>query len=219
MSSSISRTRLRIGLPLVSWHLLPMLTDLQAAHPELDLELIFDNRKVDLIAEHFDAAVRTGDVDDPRLAVHDLGSFRLYIVASKEYLQRKGRPTAIADLPKHDCILYEMPHNGQMQHWPLHPEAGTALELPARVTCNNDAARLHFALHGLGLTCMSEFSVQEHLDAGRLEAVLEPETRYRYTFRLVWPHKDISPPGLQTLLDFVIRYWSGRSGVSSPQTS
>lgn len=200
------RSRLRIGLPLVSWHLLPTLTDLQLAHPELDLEMVFDNRKVDMIAEGFDAAIRTGDVEDDRLAVHDLGSFRLYVVASPAYLQRRGRPSHPRDLAAHDCILYQMPHSGQMQNWPIQLDDGETLPaLPPRLTCNNDAARLHFALHGLGLTCMSEFSVREHLDAGRLEFVLEPFTRFRYTFRLAWPADREVSPALRTFLDGVIR--------------
>ncbi|CAG9164338.1 HTH-type transcriptional regulator DmlR [Cupriavidus pampae] len=176
----------------------------------------FDNRKIDILAEGFDAALRTGEIEDDSLASRDLGSFRLYLVASPAYLERRGRPAHPRDLSGHDCIHYRMPHSGQIQTWPLTQDEGdTPPVLPTRLICNNDAARLQFALDGLGLTCMSEFSVRDHLNSGRLEPVLEPYLRYRYTFRLVWPIQATISPTLRTFIDFVNTWFASAQNPDS----
>jgi len=212
ISAASARSRLRLGLPLVSWHYLPMLTAFQKLHPEIEFDMTFDNLKVDVIDEGLDVVLRAGDVGDPRLASHDLGSFQLYIVASPEYLTTRGRPTHPRDLASHDCIHYRMPHSGQLQVWPLNREEGDPIPvLPARLTCNNDAARLQFALDGLGLTCMAEYSVREHLEARRLEAVLEPFLTYRHTFRVLWPQDAAVSAELRTFIDFVIAWFTPTS--------
>ncbi|WP_420995573.1 LysR substrate-binding domain-containing protein [Cupriavidus sp. 30B13] len=198
------RGRLRIGLPLVSAQFLPALTAFQARHPDIELDIDCDNRKVDVVGEGYDAVVRTGDVGDERLAARELGSFRLFIVGSPAYLARHGRPAHPRDLAAHAIVQYRMPHSGMLQQWPLELGPGEAPPpLPVRLTTNSNEARLHFALEGLGLTCMSEFSVRDALDAGKLEAVLEPYTRQRHVFRLLWPAERPVTSALQAFIDFV----------------
>lgn len=198
------RSRLRISIPLVSVQFLPALTAFQIQNPDIELDIDCDNRRVKLVEEGYDVVIRTGNVEDESLASCELGSFRLFIVGTPDYLARHGRPQCPSDLANHAIVQYRMPHNGQLMQWPLLLEEGEQPpQLAPRVVCNSNEARLHSALEGLGLTCMSEFSVRDALQAGKLEAVLEPYTQSRHTFRLVWAESSAARPELQTFTKFV----------------
>ncbi|WP_420998404.1 LysR substrate-binding domain-containing protein [Cupriavidus sp. 30B13] len=202
--AQIPRSQLRVSIPLVSVQFLPALTAFQFAHPEIELDIDCDNRKVKLVEEGYDVVIRTGNVEDDSLASCELGSFPLFVVGSPDYLSRHGRPVRPSDLADHAIVQYRLPHNGQLMHWPLllAEDEQPPLLVP-RVICNSNEARLHFALEGLGLTCMSEFSVRDALQAGTLEAVLEPHTRNRHTFRLVWTENSVARPERLAFAEFV----------------
>ena len=102
--------QLRIGLPLVGAPFLETLAAFKARYPEIVLDLEFDNRYVDVIEEGYDAVIRTGDMKDSRLHGRTLGRFRMLLVASPEYLARRGVPNTPADLAQHDCIQFKMPN-------------------------------------------------------------------------------------------------------------
>lgn len=92
------RGRLRVSLPLVSSLVLPVLGDFMRQYPEIELDLDFTDRMVDVIEEGSDAVVRTGEPSDSRLSARCLGAFRIPLVASPAYLAQRGEPRQPADL-------------------------------------------------------------------------------------------------------------------------
>ena len=203
-AASIPRGRLRVSLPLVSSLVLPTLADFMREYPEIELDLDFSDRLVDVIEEGFDAVVRTGEPADSRLSARKLGHFEQTLVASPNYLQRCGTPETPADLLQHSCLHYRFAHTGKLQVWPLRTtEAEPALQLPTSMICNNIETRLCFALRGLGITCLPDFSVREHLAEGRLLRVLEPYVERRDVFYVLWPASRHPSPKLRALVDFL----------------
>ena len=120
------RGRLRVSLPTIGTLLLPVLADFMAAYPEIELDIDFSDRIVDVIDEGFDVVLRTGHPTDSRLSSRLLGHFRQHLVASPDYLERHGTPRTPADLAQHRCLHYRFPSSGKLEIWPLRaPRAGT----------------------------------------------------------------------------------------------
>ena len=203
-AASGPRGRLRVSLPLVSTLVLPVLADFMREYPEIELDLDFSDRLVDVIEEGFDAVVRTGEPADSCLSARKLGHFEQTLVASPDYLQRRGTPETPADLLGHACLHYRFPHTGKLQTWPLRmDESEPALQLPTSMICNNIETRLCFALRGRGITCLPDFSVREHLAEGRLLRVLEPYVQRRDVFYVLWPASRHPSPKLRALVDYL----------------
>lgn len=205
-TTSEVRGRLRIGFPLIGAPFLEMLTAFQQQYPEVELDLEFDNRKVDVIEEGFDAVVRSGEVEDSQLSSRLVGSFRMIVVGAPSYFERHGKPSHPRDLDQHACIQFRMPNTGKLQIWRLRREDGEPeYRLPTRMTCNSNEARLSFALAGAGIAYMSAYSVQHALDDGTLVSVLEDYATEKNVFRLLWPSGKHITPKLRALIDFLTK--------------
>lgn len=132
-STEAPRGRLRVSLPTIGTLLLPVLADFMAAYPEIELDIDFSDRIVDVVDEGFDAVLRTGRPTDSRLSSRLLGHFRQHLVASPDYLERHGAPRTPADLAQHRCLHYRFPSSGKLEIWPLRaPRSGTPLGLRDR---------------------------------------------------------------------------------------
>ena len=102
---------LRVTAPIAfgTTHLAPLLTEFMDAHPRLRLDLSLGDRRVDLLAEGFDIAVRMGALPDSTLIARRIAPLRLAVLASPDYLARYGVPARPRDLVDHDCIVYTVP--------------------------------------------------------------------------------------------------------------
>lgn len=199
------RGRLRLSLPLVSALLMPVLADFMAAYPEIELDLDFTDRMVDVIEEGFDAVVRAGEPGDSRLSARRLGQYSQVLVASPAYLAAHGMPQRPAELAQHACLRYRFPTSGKLEAWPLQPEADAPpFELPVSMVCNNIETRLCFALRGRGIACMPDFSAREGLAQGQLRTVLDGYmVRNTVTFHALWPSGRHVSPRLRAFIDFL----------------
>jgi DNA-binding transcriptional LysR family regulator len=203
-TSSEVRGRLRIGFPLIGEPFLEVLTAFQQQYPEVELDLEFDNRKVDVIEEGFDAVVRSGSAEDSQLSSRLVGSFRMLVVGAPSYFERHGTPFHPSDLAQHACIQFRMPNTGKLQIWQLRRADGEPeYRLPTRMTCNSNEARLRFALAGAGIAYMSDYSVQQAMANGALVSVLEEYATEKNVFRLLWPSGKHITPKLRAFIDFL----------------
>ena len=203
-ASSAPRGRLRVSLPLVSSLVLPVLGEFMREYPEIELDLDFTDQMVDVIEEGFDAVVRTGEPSDSRLTARRLGAFRSLLVASPDYLARRGTPQAPADLMQHHCLHYRFPHSGKLEPWTLRtmpdePE----LQLPISMICNNIETRVCFALQGLGIAYLPDFSIREPLADGRLQPILLDYAERSGVFHVLWPASKYPSPKVRALVDFL----------------
>ncbi len=203
-ASTAPRGRLRVSLPVVSSLLLPVLAEFMRIHPSIALDLDFSDRLVDVIEEGFDAVVRTGDPQDSRLSARRLGAFRSLLVASPGYLAQHGTPQVPGDLLQHRCLHYRFPHNGKLETWALRrPPEAAELQLPISMICNNIETRVHFALQGLGIAYLPDFSVRTHLADGRLLTVLPDEVERSGVFHVLWPASKHPSPKVRVFIEFL----------------
>lgn len=210
------RGRLRISLPLASSLMLPALGAFMQAYPDIELDLDFSDRLVDVIEEGFDAVIRTGPPTDSRLSARRLGSFRSVPVASPDYLARYGIPRTPADLATHRCLHYRFPNTGKLETWDLDADVGDPLpRLPISMSCNTMETRVAFALQGLGIAYLPEFAVRDALSDGRLQVVLGAYARRRGVFHILWPASPHPLPKIRALVDFLSARVFPETGAST----
>ena len=201
------RGKLRVSLPLVSALVLPVLADFMREYPNVELDLDFTDRQVDVIDEGFDAVVRVGEPKDSRLSARTLGDFRRVLVGSPAYFAERGVPLRPADLASHACLHYRYPSSGKIEQWALRcaDDAADAPEivLPTAMICNNIETRLCFALQGLGIAYLPDFAVREPLASGKLVSVLDKYVDASATFRILWPASRHPSPKLRAFIDFL----------------
>lgn len=196
---------LKVSLPLVGMLMMPTLSAFMRAWPDIELDLDFSDRLVDVIDEGFDAVIRTGEARDSRLMTRTLGTFRFHLVGAPAYFQRHGVPRAPEDLAGHRALRHRYPSTGKLEPWTLAGDDGTVLDGMTTVSVANAIEPLLFmAEEGHGLACLPDFAVRPRLAAGTLMSVLDETLEQCGVFRLLWPSSRYLPPKLRVFIDFMV---------------
>lgn len=212
LSESRERPRghLRLSAPIVSHHfLLPALPSFTERYPEVDLDIDFNDRLVDLIDKNIDLAIRSGDLADSSLISRPLVPYRMLLCAAPDYLQRHGTPLCVQDLKTHACIRFRYPNAGRLQVWQLSGlSADEAPQLKTVLVCNNMEAVLQATVDGMGISWMPDFLAKKALADGRLFQVLGAQTDGGGFFHLVWPSGRHLSPKVRVLVDHLRAFLS-----------
>ncbi|SME97971.1 DNA-binding transcriptional regulator, LysR family [Tistlia consotensis] len=160
-------------------HLSPCLGEFMGGYPELEIDLTLEDRRVDLVEEGYDLAIRIGVMPDSSLVARRLGPNPRVICAAPAYLERRGVPTRPEALSGHDCLLYHYQTSGDS--WRLRPRRApdgsgggeVTVRVKGRLKVNNGDSLREAALAGLGIAHLPAFIICEDLDAGRLVPLLE----------------------------------------------
>lgn len=196
------RGKLRVSLPLVGMLMMPTLSAFMRAYPEIELDLDFTDRLVDVIDEGFDGVVRAGEVSDSRLMTRMLGTFRLILVGSPDYFALKGVPQKPDELKSHACLHHRYATNGKLERWPLRRERKD-FDLPITAVANTIEPLIYMAEHGLGIACLPDFAIRRQLGQGTLVAVLGGHLHHAGAFRMLWPSSRYLSPKLRVFVDFM----------------
>lgn len=200
------RGRLRVSLPLVGALMMPPLCAFMRAYPEIELELDFSDRIVDIIDEGFDVVLRAGEVGDSRLMSRMVGEFRLRLVASPAYLARRGVPRVPEDLAAHSCLLHRYATSGKIEPWPLRRHGEDVdVVLQATAVANTIEPLIAMAEDGLGIACLPDNALRRQLEEGALQTVLDDFVDHSGPFRLLWPSSRYQSPKLRAFVDFMAR--------------
>lgn len=196
--------RLRISLPLVGMLLTPVISGFMCRWPDVQLDLDFSDRLVDVVEEGFDAVIRTGHPSDSRLISRNLGRFKLKIVASPEYLARYGVPEDPDDLARHHCLLQRSPSTGKTRPWPIvRGELQPRLILPERMSATAIDPLIELAIKGFGIACLPPFAIRSEVADGRLVSVLDEWVGESDQFNILWPASRRMTPKVRAFIDFV----------------
>lgn len=166
--------RLKVALPhafgLV--HLAPMIEDFMRDHPEMRLELDFNDRQVDLMQEGFDLAIRIATLEDSSLVARRLAPIPHRVAASPNYLARAGWPRTAADLAHHDCLVYSNVRDPDL--WTYRDPANQAgqVRVPIRLAASSGEFLLRAAVGGEGVVLLPVFYMQEAMRSGDLTGLL-----------------------------------------------
>lgn len=157
--------------------MVPLVMRFMALNPRLQIDLSFEDRYVDLVEQGIDVALRMGRLADSGLGARYLGLNPWLVVASPDYLARRGTPRSPADLAEHDALIYSTVQGDARWHF-THVGAeqhGVPLSQPVhgRLRSNNLSALLAAARGGLGLAALPRYVAQAALAGGTVQEVLQ----------------------------------------------
>ncbi|RBW44948.1 LysR family transcriptional regulator [Psychromonas sp. B3M02] len=161
------RLRIDAASPFVFHQLVPLIHSFKQAFPDIELEITSNEGFVDLLEKRTDLAIRIGKLNDSTLHARPLGKSLLYIVASPEYLAKRGVPKQVSDLSSHELLGFAGAK--VLNRWPL---PGSDYIEPTLTASNGETVR-QLALAGNGIACLSGFMVNKDIAAGRLVPLLE----------------------------------------------
>ncbi|MFX1738659.1 LysR family transcriptional regulator [Paraburkholderia sp. A1RI_3L] len=197
------RGRLRVSLPVIGYRfLLPVLPAFSARYPDVELDLDFNDRIVDVVEGGFDAVIRSGLLTDSSLMSRRLGPFRFVLCASPEYVARMGQPRTVAELAAHDCVRYRFPTTGRLQPWTFGDDDEPP-RLRTSMTCNNMEALRGAVIAGFGIGFVPDFLVRDALACGSLVTVLDDLAIPPGQFSVLWPSSRQLSPKLRVFVDFM----------------
>ncbi|MFC0691959.1 LysR family transcriptional regulator [Paraburkholderia humisilvae] len=196
--------RLRVSIPLVGMLLMPVLSAFMRQYPDVQLDIDFSDRMVDVIEDGFDVVLRTGESVDSQLTMRTLGHYSHVIVASPAYLSKRGVPATPEDLIAHACLQHRFSRSGRLRRWPIIRDgAAFDVELPSTAIASAVEPLVALAEHDGGLTCVPEFTVRAQLARGSLVTVLQEFTADRIPFRALWPSGRMTPLKVRVFVDFL----------------
>jgi len=199
----VGRVRLSVPRAAVPFVITPVLPTFRERHPRVEVEVVIEERFVDLVAEGYDAGVRlTEAIERDMVQVRLTDAFRFVVVGAPSYLARHGTPQRPEDLLRHECITFRMHTTGAVYAWELERGRRT-WRVPVRggVVTNDNPLTVAMAEEGLGLAYAFEPMVAEQLRTGRLERVLEPYAPRVPGYFLYYPSRAQSSPALRLFVD------------------
>lgn len=204
--------RLRVSMPadFAGDVITPVMAEIIQRYPSISLEIDLSPRRVDLIGENFDLAIRMGDLpDDASLAARRLAVFSVGLYAAPSYLQQHGTPFEPEQLMEHDALRL-VGRNGEPMPW--HLERGNEKWEgipPGRATANSPDLLTRLALSGGGITMLSDHFAANYVRQGALIQVLADWSLPEVTAWAVFPGRRLMPARTRVFLDAMLAQFSG----------
>jgi DNA-binding transcriptional LysR family regulator len=190
--------------------LLPKLARFLLQYPDIKVEIVIDYGLTDIVAQRFDAGVRSGEqVAKDMIAVRIAPDMRMAVVSAPSYFAQRSSPKKPQDLTEHNCINLRLPIHGGLYAWEFE-KAGRELRVrvEGQLVLNATSQMLSAALAGVGLAYMPEQMVRAYMADGRLMRVLEDWCEPYSGYHLYYPSRRQSSPAFKLLVD-ALRYRDG----------
>jgi len=181
----------------------PVLGEFMARYPDVKLQLVLTNRRVDLIEEGFDMVLRLGHLEESNLVARYLGSTTAHCVASAAYLERHGRPHQPDELTGHQCLtMTDVP---QHERWVFSKGADTrVVNFKAQATVNDFVTLRGMVISGAGIAVLPNYFCAEGVASGKLVPLMEDWSLPVSPLNAVYPSHRGATPKLRALLDFLV---------------
>lgn len=181
------------------------LADFHRRYPEIGVELVLDNRMVNLVEERFDVAVRISAPRDSSLVMRKLHDIPTVACASPDYLKRHGHPRNPEELARHECLIYTI--DPRPHEWTFVRLDGSqyAVAVHGRFHFNDDHVIRQAALDGLGILRMPKLFVQDALTRGALQQLWPDQAAPDLTLALVYPSRHTLPAKVRAFVDFMVQ--------------
>ena len=183
--------------------LLPKLEKLLRENPDIKVEIIINYGLTDIVAERYDAGVRSGEqVAKDMIAVRIASDMRMAVVGAPSYFRKRSEPKRPQDLIGHNCINLRLPTHGGFYAWEFE-KAGRELRVrvEGQLTFNATAQMLNAALAGLGLAYVPDGMTQSHIAKGRLKRVLADWCLPFTGYHLYYPSRRQSSAAFAMVVD------------------
>ena len=202
---------LKVALPLSFglMHLGPAINEFLQAHPEIEFDLDFNDRHVDLLVEGFDLAIRIASLPDSSLVARRLAPIQTVMCASPAYLKRMGTPQSPQELIQHRCLVYNL--IGNLENWNVFDATGQLIK--TRITPYLKASNGEFlrdaAVAGMGIVLLPTFIVYQEIERGALMPIM---TNYHYSqlaAYAIYPQTRHLSQRVRAFVDFLVERFEG----------
>lgn len=199
------RGLLRVNAPLSfgSLYLLDYLPEFMERFPEINLEIEFNDRLIDVVAEGYDVVVRVGSNKDSNLVARQFTSSKSVMAASPAYLTKKGRPVKASDLERHDCLAYSLLPNPKV--WELIKDGKrTTVSFEPRLMGNNAQIQVTMMVGGIGIGRVPLFCCEKEIESGELEIIMDDYEQPELGVYAVYPHRQYLTAKVRAFVDFLV---------------
>ncbi len=199
------RGLLRVGSPVGFGRkvVAPLLFRFSEAYPEIEVDLVLDDRPADFATEQIDVAFRDGGIEDSSIIAKQLIPMQTVLCASRSYVERRGLPSTLEDLSQHDCVSLRL-SSGRGFEWEFKVEGHLRKYLPrSRFTFNDADLVLKAVLEGRGIAQLPMHLVSDHIARNELVMVLArhmPNDRGHY---ICFPSRQHLPTRIRVFVDFM----------------
>lgn len=198
---------LRISCPISfgTLQLIPVIKEVRALYPLLKIDLLLEDRIINMVEEGIDLAIRIGWLQESNLVAKKVCETPVSVFASPEYLAQKGIPKSPQDLQKHDWIslsLFSSPLT-----WEFTKKGKKhSVQMHSQLKSNSVAAVIALSKSGQGVSALSKFCLQEDFDKGLLQPLLTDYELQPAGIYAVYPHREHVPPKVRIFIDFLSKY-------------
>lgn len=198
------RGTLRLNVPMSFGilHLAPAIAAFLARYPEINVDMRLDDRKLDLVEEGFDVAIRIGDLPDSSLVARRLCTSPHVLCATPDYLRRHGEPRTPDEVRRHNALVFS--YSDAPSQWQFTARDGGTITVPVTgsVRMNNSLALREVLLAHAGLALTPRFVVAADLRAGRLAAVLTDYRLREPPVYALYPERRHLSPKVRAFVEF-----------------
>jgi DNA-binding transcriptional LysR family regulator len=202
-NNSDLKGRLRISAPrtFADAEIGRSLVDFAAAHPDLSLEIVSDDRFVDLVEEGYDIAIRITRLEDSGLIARKLAPFRVIVCATPDFVAEHGPLTAPEGLSRLPCILDT--NSRGLSSWRFQRTDGSlfTVNVKARIEVNSPLAAMRATLAGLGVSLLPDFVARERIESGDLVTLYDDFLADDRGIYAIYPHRRYLPAKVRAFVD------------------
>ena len=166
--------RVDAASPFMLHVVVPLVLGYRERYPQVELEFNSNEGIIDLLERRTDVAIRIGALKDSTLHATPIGSSRIRVLATPEYLATHGTPRKVADLARHALLGFNQPES--LNDWPLLDHNGQPLHIEPTIRSSSGETLRQLALEGAGIVCLSDFMTREDRKAKRFKQVLTQQT-------------------------------------------
>ena len=178
-------------------------TEFLEKYPELKVDVVLNDRVVDLVEEGFDVAIRMGPCVDPGLVARKIADVRIIVCASKGYLKKHGIPQSPQDLSSHNCLTYA--YSAQEADWPfLRQGVEQKVRVAGSLRANNGILLVNAAIAGLGIIRQPDHIVNDAIQQQLLVPLLPDWDAGEHAIYAVYSSRRFLPTKVRVLIDFLV---------------
>lgn len=185
-------------------YVLPVLPEFQRLYPQVQLDLMLDDSRRDLIAEQIDLAIRIGLPKDDSLIARVMHEEKFILCASPEYLTNAGIPKSLNELQQHQWIMMKQPRQTDIQYLRQNNKP-VAIKPQQYFSCNSPLMMQQMAVRGLGVCAILPSTVKQEMDSGQLIQVMPSITSEPLLFALVYPSRRQVPQRTRAVIDYLLQ--------------
>ncbi|MBS9715393.1 LysR family transcriptional regulator [Pseudohalocynthiibacter aestuariivivens] len=191
-------------------HLSPVLGEFLQEFPDITVNMVLNNRFVELISEGFDLAIRIGELEDSTLRARKLTDTSKRMVGSPDYFRKFGRPEKIDELNDHKLLHYSNQSNGSV--WKLTAPSGEKRQVRTAgwLSVNDGQSLLNAAISGLGIAYLPSFLYAEALKDGLVEEAMPELPADRQGIYAVYPPGRFTQPKVRAFIDFLVHAFADK---------